>query len=172
MESIEKAYQRRLAATASKRKAKKPIIKTVSDIQRVLAELSPDAQLNNSSIVSTDIPVIDGSGNIVNQNVSIQTNSKDHRQVLLEGFTLISKRLQVIEKSKISNLEYPTINGRASVPHQAINETLSTNVDEILDRLLGAYRDGLMICWDLDRFTYSYDIFNHKLVKRDKHAED
>jgi len=39
-------------------------------------------------------------------------------------------------------------------------------IDPIISRLLGAYRDNELICWDLaDGYTYRYDIFTHKLSR-------
>lgn len=135
-----------------------PNIRSLNDIKKVIDEFNPNKQKPSSSSFVT--AVIKEEGDKI-ANLHTNTVSKSRREHLIEGFELIKKHQSVAETSG-SPIE---INGKQVFPPAiGLKGSGSYWVDPIIRQWLGAYREGLLICWDLDGKTYQYDIYNHKLV--------
>ena len=143
----------------------KPVeIRSLNDIQGVLAQLNP---INNAP--TTSIPIetqleADEDGKKVRYKVSATTKSKSKRDILIEGLDLIKRRIDASHDEQAEELE---INGKTMRP-----ATMRSNVDGIswVDPLIkqwtGGTRKGVLITWDLqDGYEYRYEIYSHRLTK-------
>lgn len=145
----------------------KPIeIRSVSDIQRVLAELDPAKNQSHSEIpISTMLNVVDGGKNVT-YSVSSSTKSKSKRDILVDGLTLIKKREQA-DPDIVNSVEDIEINGRKVKPAVLRSNTEGhTWVDPLIKQWTGGKREGTLITWDMqDGYQYRYEIFTHKLTR-------
>jgi hypothetical protein len=95
--------------------------------------------------------------------VSTPTRSKSKRDQLLEGMDIIRRRLQALQEKQPSSV---IVNGKEMQPAVLGYDTDGFAwVDPLIKQWLGAYRKGLMICWDLKDGHYQYDIYTHKLSR-------
>ena len=139
-----------------------PTIRSLNDIRKLIDELNPVRQKkDNSTEIHTTVK--DEEGKIAH--LSTVTRSKTRREHLIDGMDIVKKQISVQEL----NGEAIQINGRM-VPPATIGKKGSGAywIDPILKQWLSAYRDGLMICWDLDGKVYQYDIYLHKLMVVEK----
>jgi len=176
MENIQRAMNRQKSVQQQAEAFDAPIINTVNDIKRVLHELDPSIRLNQSQEdikLTTDLIGSDGRKS-TNFQVQTITSSKSHRQILLEGFRVIKQRLETAEKlAKEETIRAVEVNGRPMTPPAAVNTEGRHAIDAIIERLLGAHREGQFICWDLsDGYTYRYEIFQHRLIRVLRDAGD
>jgi hypothetical protein len=153
-------------------------IRTVIDIQNVLKQLDPEDLLNKPV---ADITVrARVSGHIDDNasaafNISSQSSTKSHRDILLEGFGVMLRRNEASDKEAIKEPEPNiVINGREMPPPDVIaGDEAALSIDPLIERLLGGDRRGHYICWDLDDgFTYRYEIFQHRLTRRPTDSQD
>lgn len=95
--------------------------------------------------------------------LTVDTKSKTQRDLIIDGLTDIrSKELCVSAEAEVSSVNGISIKP-ARIPDQ---KKAYHKVDPIISRYTGGYRDGYMICWNLnDGYKYSYDIFEHKLSR-------
>lgn len=143
----------------------KPVeIRSLNDIQGVLAQLNPTNNTPAAPIpIETQLEV-DEDGKKVRYKVSATTKSKSKRDILIEGFDLIKKRIDATYQEQAEELE---INGKTMRP-----ATMRSNVDGIswVDPLIkqwtGGTRKGVLITWDIqDGHEYRYEIYSHRLTK-------
>lgn len=134
-----------------------PVINSLNDIRRIVDELNPARQKeSNSSAIYVTVKEEDGSV----AKLSTTTRSKTRREHLIEGMDLVKKQMSIDEDG-----EAIEINGHLVKPANVGSRGAGAYwVDPILKQWLGAYRDGLMICWDVGGKTYQYDIYSHKLA--------
>ncbi len=128
-------------------------VNNINDIKKLLVELDP-----NRSKTFSDIPVsvsIESEGKTYD--VGTTTKSRTKREILIEGFDIIRKRLNISQESEMN------INGRI-VKFNLLNPMECQNwIDPLIKQWFGGHRDGLYICWKIGDDTYKYDIYEHKL---------
>lgn len=141
---------------------KPPVIRSLNDIRKLIDELNPARQKQDNSM-EIRTTVKDEEGKIAH--LSTVTKSKTRREHLIEGMDIVKKQIAVQEV----NGEAIQINGRMVSPASIGKKGSGAYwVDPILKQWLNAYRDNLMICWDLDNKIYQYDIYLHKLMVTEK----
>lgn len=125
------------------------IVETIGDIRRVVQEFLPSVSENNP--VVTKKIMADGK----TYEVSAPT-SCTYKEMLLEGFTILKKRYDAMEKIKERVQNNVT---------QPISMDGHMWLDDLISRRLGGKRDGLRVKWDVKDGTYYYDPFTGKLTK-------
>lgn len=154
-----------------------PIINNVNDIRRVLANLDPASKLN---LASSEVPLSaeligsDGRNNCVFR-VNANTLTRSYRQLIIDALLIIRRREDAAAAAATVAEKSPPgieINGRRMVPPPVIAADSKLYVDTVIERLLGARREGIFICWNLaDGYTYYYEIFEHKLTRAPTHDQ-
>lgn len=176
MESIQRAMARQKKTQQSAEAFEPPTINTVNDIKRVLAQLDPSTRQNqphDDVQVSTDLIGSDGR-KPTNFQVHTTSSSRSYRQILLEGFQIVKQRIETAEKlAHEETIHAIEVDGRPMIPPAVVNTESQYAMDSVIERLLGAYRNGQFICWDLpDGYTYRYEIFQHRLTRILRNAGD
>lgn len=176
MEQYERAADRKRAAIRNQWKP--PKIQTVGDIQAVLKQLDPSDRLNKpvgDVTLTAQMEARDDRDKSRLFQVNSKSSNQNHRDILIEGFALLRRRKDVAEAAD-QKTEEPVIviNDREMPPPDVITgDDASLAIDPLIERLLGGYRNGNHICWDLsDGFTYRYEIFQHRLTRRETSVED
>lgn len=145
----------------------KPVeIRSVADIQRVLAELDPSRNKAHAEVpISTLLNEVEGGKNVT-YNVSSSTKSKSKRDMLIDGLMLIQRRKDVSDDI-VNSTEEVEINGRKVKPAVLRSNTEGHAwVDPLIKQWTGGRRDGTLIVWDMeDGYQYRYEIFAHKLTR-------
>ena len=132
-------------------------VHSLNDIRRVVDELNPLRQKSADS-APIYVTINEEDGSIAK--LSTTTRSKTRREHLIEGMDVVKKQM-AIDQSADYSIE---INGHPVKPAGVGSRGGGSYwVDPILKQWLGAYRDGLLICWNLDGKVYQYDIYEHKL---------
>jgi hypothetical protein len=175
MEAMEKLADRERRVQEDANKFKAPTIRTVADIQFVLNQLDPGSKLNKSIgdvAMSVDLQGSKGEradGQTVTFRVNSKSGTSTHRDIIIEGIQILKRRGDVA-KSANDKLESPqlVVNDREmNPPHVLCGEEAALSIDPLISRLLGGYRNGRHICWDLeDGYTYKYEIFEHRLTRK------
>lgn len=145
----------------------KPVeIRSVGDIKRVVSEFDPAKNPDASVItLNTQLEVQEGNEKKLYA-VTADTKSKSKRDHLIEGLQIVQNRVD--SQESIGELAEPVeINGRVVNPPKLGSGTEGHAwVDPLIKQWLGGFRDGTVICWDLDDgYRYKYDIFEHKLTR-------
>lgn len=148
----------------------KPVeVHSVADIKRLVAALDPHLNPPQADIpLTADLTAPDGGKSVIYR-VETNTRSKSRRDMLVEGLTIIKKRVELSVKMQESG-EPIEVNGVEMRPAQIGNGIKgNTWVDPLIRQWLGGFRDGTTICWDLnDGYIYRYDIFTHRLTRTAK----
>ncbi len=145
----------------------KPVeVKTIDDIKRIIIEYDPKRNQQAISIpISTILTTKDGDKDVAYR-VEANTKSKSKRDLLIEGLDIIKARIASAEQ--IAELqESVEVNGVAMKPAALGYKTEGSSwVDPLIRQWMGAYRDGIMLCWKLDDgYTYRYDLYVNRLVR-------
>lgn len=141
-------------------------VKTYEDIRRILVDLDPRRNPQQSPLqLSAFMHSMEDSKDVTYR-VEATTKSKSKRDIIIEGLDIIKSRMDAA--SRIAELqEGVEVNG--VVMRQAplgYKPEGSSWVDPLIKQWFGAFRDGIMLCWSLvDGFTYRYDIYQHKLSR-------
>lgn len=182
MEQYDRAADRKRAAIRNQWKP--PEIWTVGDIQSVLTQLDPKDRLNKpvgDVTLTTQMEARDERDKSRIFQVNSTSSNQNHRDILIEGFALLRRRKDVVETADQKKEESVIVigsdacpDGREMPPPDVITgDDASLAIDPLIERLLGGYRSGNHICWDLsDGFTYRYEIFQHRLTRRETSIED
>jgi hypothetical protein len=175
MEEIQRALSRQQQSRDRAEAFEAPEIRTVNDIRRVLAILDPGIRTNkldDKVLISTEMIGSDGR-KPSNFRVETTTSSKSYRQILVDGFQVIQQRLDTMEKLSTREKSLVEVNGKPMIPPPVVNCDGRLAMDSIIERLLGGYRSGRHVCWDLaDGYTYKYEIFQHRLTKVKKGSDE
>lgn len=139
-------------------------VNNTADLKRVLAEFDPNRSAAQSVPLNARLTGEDESGKQQTYEVHATTEGQSKRSILLEGFGMIKRRKEV-QAEQATKVKPILINGKEVAP-ASLQADGRTWVDPLVERWLGAYRDGLFICWNLDGVTYKYDIFEHKLFRQ------
>jgi hypothetical protein len=142
----------------------------LSDIKRLISALDPARNQVYSDIPLSTTMQVREDNKSVEYRVESKTRSKSRRDMLVEGLTIIKNRADVAEK--LESGETIEINGHPMRPAHLGNGVQGSNwVDPIIKHWLGGYRNGILVCWDLDDgYTYRYDIFLHRLTRIEREA--
>lgn len=173
MENIQRAIARQRQVQQKAEAFESPTINTVDDIRRVLAQLDPGTRLNQPQDDVELVTELIGSDGRKSTKFEVRTStsSRSYRQILLEGFQIVKQRLEAAAKLAAEETAHTIeVGDRAMTPPPVVNTTGPLAMDAVIERLLGGYRNGQYVCWDLaDGFTYRYEIFQHRLtrVRRD-----
>lgn len=148
----------------------KPVtVKTVEDIKSVLRQLDPKAPFAQDKIPLTASMMAEGDEERQHlYRVSAHSSSKSKRTMLLEGFDVIKRHMELHAKS--AAVAPIKVNGVDMYPAVAMTADKFSNIDPIVKQWTGGVRKGLTIVWSLDDgHDYKYDIYEHSLsrTKRD-----
>jgi hypothetical protein len=175
-EAFERSAQRANQAARNEEAFESPTIRSIGDIQRVLQQLDPTDKLNiKLSPVKQDVQLLgkDQRGDQHQFQVSAQSETRTHRDILIEGFQILRKRLATQNEAEDKQPVLPlVVNGQEMKPPNVIStDGVVLYIDPLIERLLGGYRDGMYICWNFgDGWIYRYEIFQHRLT-RIEHVE-
>jgi len=139
-------------------------IRSLGDIKKLLKELDPACAQPTESVVSTDLEVVDDDGHRVKQKFSAAVKDHNKRSLILEGMMVV-RRQREVSRLKSEQAKPVIINGKEVKPANVVADSGRFWVDPLIGRLLGAKRDGLLICWNVEGYKYSYDIFEHRLTR-------
>lgn len=163
MEALDKALERE--RSRSDPSILKPVeVHSLNDIKKLLAGLDPkNNQPHNDIPLSADISVRENDRNVT-YNVHTKTRSKSYREMLIEGLSIIKSRIQIVDTVAEEPIE---VNGMEMKPPHFGDSVNSSNwIDPLIKQWLGGYRNGILICWNIDDgYIYQYDIFEHKLSR-------
>lgn len=122
------------------------VVETLSDIKRVIQEFMPSSSEADAT-VSAEF-VVDGQ----KMQVSAPT-SCTYRKMLLDGFEIVRKRIDVVGKIEQPHLANP------------LNVDGHMWLDDLIKRRLGGIREGLRVRWTLSEGVFYFDPFAGKLTK-------
>jgi hypothetical protein len=168
MEALERALSRRNLSLDDKI-FDNVVVRSVNDIKRLIAEFDPNVSQQQSAISISSVIESNEDGRRVMHPVTTETKSRTRREFLVEGLTIARDRLNLADTTAVSAIPV-VVNGVQMLPPRFADSVEGHMwVDPLIKRWLGGYREGNMICWDLqDGFTYRYDIFQHKLTRLKK----
>lgn len=159
---------RRTQSELNRQRFESVAIRTVSDIRHVLAQLEPNARFNAKT---EDVTLtIKMTGTDIDSKskpfkVSAKTKTNSARDVLIDGLNMIKQREDAAAKVSGERASID-VNGKEMKSPPVIAENSFASIDPVISRMLGGYREGHFVQWDLsDGYTYRYDIFAHKLTK-------
>ena len=122
------------------------VVKTLSDIKQAIKEFTPD---------DAELPKV---------NATIESDGKtwqlsapagaSYREMLIEGFDIIKRRLEILEKPRDTELNVEPINIDGHMW-----------LDDLIERRLGGVRDGLRVRWDITDGTFYFDPYSKRLTK-------
>lgn len=157
-----------MQAEMNRQRFEPPVIRTVSDIKRVLVMLEPSSRFNvklDDVMLTTDMPGTDMDNRGRMFRISAKTKTNSSRDILLEGFKIIRQREEMATKA-MEQAQPIAVNDKEMKPPSVIAEDAFISIDPMINRLLGGHRSGCFVQWDLsDGFTYRYDIFPHRLTR-------
>jgi hypothetical protein len=164
---LQKIYDRE-ARRLSPDVMKATVVNTVEDLKIALAAIDPSKEVASSDIqLGTTISAQNESQPTVYQ-VTAMTRSKSKREILIEGLDIVKRHIEAANKA-IAEDAIIEINGKMMTPARiGGGESGMTWVDPLIKHWLGAYRDGILLCWDIDNYQYQYDIYAHKLARVSK----
>lgn len=138
-------------------------VRTLSDIQAVVAQFSPNNDPKSPPVpIQTLLEESEDGGRVVYQ-VSSETKSKSRRSILIDGLDLIKKRLES-PNDEVESLE---VNGKMMKPAAMKNSVDGlTWVDPLIKQWTGGTRKNTLITWDIkDGYEYRYEIYTHSLTR-------
>lgn len=136
-------------------------------MKRLIGEFDPVRNPTPVDIpLRTIIDVVEDDGGKNTYDLSADTRSKSKRDILIEGLTIVKGRMDLSDEMQAQG-EPIEINGKPMKPAVMSCNTDGTNwVDPLIRQWTGGFRDGILICWDLnDGYRYKYNIFEHKLTR-------
>jgi len=165
---LERELARRTQSELNRQRFEPPVIRTASDIKRVLAQLEPNSRLNiktDDVTLATNMIGTDANNRNQTYHVSAKTKTSSARDVLIEGLNVVKQREETAQAVR-DKRAVVAVNGKEMKSPPVIAENSFSSVDPVISRTLGGYRSGYFIQWDLiDGFTYRYDIYNHRLTR-------
>lgn len=121
------------------------VVESVADIQRAIQEFLPGKKEN---------PVVRATMRVGGKDVTLTAPTDlTYRDMLIEGLTIIKKRMEAIAKAP------------ADIPLNPFNIDGHMWVDDLIKRRLGGIRDGVRVKWALKDGTYFFDPFTGTLTK-------
>jgi len=168
---LERALARE-ARRLSKKVFDPPTIRTAEDIKHILRELDPKiGNPDTGTEIHAYLAAPDDKGKLQTYHVKASTRSATKREMIISAFTAIKLKSEV--GAKAGQLHQATeVNGVIMQPADVGRAGGAMSwIDPLIRKWLGARRQDLLICWDLsDGFTYSYDVFTHRLTREPRNA--
>ena len=165
---MEKELARRNQSELNRQRFETAVVRTASDIKRVLAQLEPNSRLNiKTDDVTLAVNMIgtDAGNKSQTYHVSAKTKTSSARDILIEGLDVIKQREETAQAIHDKRATV-AVNGKEMRSPPVIAENGFSSIDPVISKTLGGYRSGYFIQWDLlDGFTYRYDIYNHRLTR-------
>lgn len=159
---------RRTQSESNRQRFETPVVRTASDIKRVLAQFEPNSRLNvktDDVTLAINMTGTDASNKSQTYHVSAKTKTNSARDVLIEGLNVIKQREEAAQAFN-DKRAVVAVNGKEMRSPPVIAENSFLSIDPVISRTLGGYRSGYFIQWDLsDGFTYRYDVYNHRLTR-------
>ncbi len=164
MEDLDKLVARAQTRLKPSEVFKKIDVKTFEDVKRAVADFDPRKNQPHKELpISTTMTVNVDDKNVMYK-VDATTKSKSRREILIDGLNIIKARLAIDVTPEQMVVEVNGIPVKPAVLGFNVNGT--SWVDPLIKNWFGAYRNKLLICWDLaDGYTYKYDIYDHKLTR-------
>lgn len=125
-----------------------PIIRCVDDIKEVIKDFLPGSAQSDQQISTT----MESDGH--KYNVSVDLKNQDPKCQLIEGFDIVKRRLEVLEKLGNNKNAPITVDGHMWL-------------DDLIRMRMGGSRDGLRVKWVIRSDTYLFDPYTGKLFKRE-----
>jgi len=145
-------------------------VNSLPDIQRIVASFDPVRNPPRPTvIVRSNMLVNDVDSQIASppqMSVTAESHSKSKRDLLIEGLDKLKKQIAVQEE--IARRAEPVyVNGKPMMPAKIRSgEQAGAWVDPLIRQWTGGYRDGILICWDInDGYVYRYNIYEHRLTR-------
>ncbi len=141
------------------------IVKKFDDIRNVISQIDPRNNNTAAEItINADMSLNEDGKNLVYR-VSAPSRSKSKREMILEGMEILKRQKEVVDNIE-EKLEPVEVNGVPMKPPVfGRGDKSRAWVDPLIKHWLGAYRNGLLICWDIEGYHYEYDIFEHQLSR-------
>ena len=141
-----------------------PKISSIHDIRRVLVDLDPAKSVGRDIPITTEIIAPGEADQLMHYFVSAPTEAVSKRQMLLNGFAILKARNDLLKKAE--NEQTPILINNREMKSPVVSTVAAySSIDPLIQRWLGGYRDGLLICWDLPEGKIAYDVFTHRLFK-------
>ena len=122
------------------------IVETLGDIKSVIQEFTSP---------SDDPVTVDATIRSNNKEFKVSAAAEcDYPAMLKEGFGIVKRRLDAIEKHKGDGIGINPISVGGKMW-----------LDDLITRRLGGERDGTRVRWDLKEGTFFFDPFDGKLTK-------
>lgn len=163
MEMMERARLRE-AQRLSPESLKPAEVRTLNDIQTIIAQFNPNNDVASPSIPIETLLEEAEDGSRVTYKVSSRTQSKSKRTILIEGLDLIKKRLDSSAEEDVEGVE---INGKIMKPAAMKSNVDGLSwVDPLIKQWTGGTRKNTLITWDIkDGYEYRYEIYAHRLTR-------
>jgi len=165
---LERELARRNQSELNRQRFEAPVIRTASDIKRVLAQLEPNSRLNvktDDVTLAVNMLGTDANNRSQTYHVSAKTKTSSARDILIEGLNIVKQREEAAQEVR-DRRAVVAVDGKEMKSPPVIVENNFSSIDPVISRTLGGYRNGHFIQWDLsDGFTYRYDIYNHRLTR-------
>jgi len=168
MEALDTALAREKTKIDPRQALAPAEVRTLDDIKRLVSEFDPSRNPPPINVPLAANMVVREDNREVMYRAETITRSKSRRDILIEGLTIVKNR---IDSSHVQDIAEPIeVNGIRMKPACIGNGVHGKNwVDPLIKQWLGGFRDGIIICWDLnDGYIYRYDIFTHKLTRISK----
>jgi hypothetical protein len=136
---------------------RKEIAMKLSDDKTVTVETLADIKIAIKEFLSSEEASPEVSTEIQSDGKTYKVTAPtacSYSDLLMEGFNMVKKRLDAINKPREVELGIEPINVDGHMW-----------LDDLISRRLGGVRDGLSIKWDLKEGTFRFDPFTHKLTK-------
>lgn len=146
------------------------VVRKFDDIRRVIKEIDPSSADAASEVTINADMSLNEDGKNVTYRVSAPTRSKSKREMILEGLEVLKRQKDITVANDEDTITL--VNGTKMKPPR-FGDGVSARawVDPLIKHWLGAYRKGLLLCWDVEGYHYEYDIFSHSLTRNKIEAQ-
>jgi hypothetical protein len=172
MDQWEMLKNRRVVPADKKAKlfadAMKPIVvSSLSDIKMVIGHLLGGKEQSPPIKLATELTWTE-EGKNQKQQVSVSSESTSLYDLIITGFDVIKKRIEAFQKVKAA-VEKARKQDE-DIPNMDVWSTdkAKFNVDYLIQRRLGAKRNGLRIRWEVSEGIFEYDIYENKLYQMEE----
>lgn len=145
--------------------ATKPVVcNSLHDIQMALEPFTR-AHSNEEIIITCELSE-QADGKPVKYNATGKSKNASLRQTLLDGLAVVKKRIETMSKMREAIESAKSNDESFSTSLQAWDvDKVRFNVDTLIERKLGAKRNGILIRWELPDGVFEYDAFSGKLYE-------
>lgn len=137
-------------------------VKTLSDIKSAIRPLTTKDTSTPVSFL-TEIKFMEKEKEQTMQ-IKCHSSGTSVRQMLLNGFERLKKKIDMLEFAKETAKEYDFMPNLDKIN---LDDTYITELDYFIQNRLGGKRSDLKICWDVEEGRFEFDPFQNKLYKID-----